>query len=91
MYQIGMDGPNDNLKMYKNLVLERRGSPDCPDVLDMGTCGLHTLYNAFKCGEKATDWELDRLLKASWKLFHETPARIADFMSLTECKEFPPD
>ena len=89
MRQIGMDGPNVNLKMYKNLVLERRGSPDCPDLLDMGTCGLHTVHDAFKCGKKATDWKLDRTLKAFWKLFHDTPSQRADFMSLTECEEFP--
>ena len=91
MSQVGMDGPNVTKKMYKDLVAERKGDADRPDLLDLGTCGLHTVHNALQCGEKATDWNLDKTLKAFWRLFHETPARRADFVALTGCTEFPPE
>ena len=31
-------------------------------LIDLGTCGLHTANNAFKHGEKASDWQLKKLM-----------------------------
>ena len=36
-------------------------NPDGPDLIDIGTCGLHILHSAYGTAKKATDWNLDKL------------------------------
>ncbi|XP_047678989.1 uncharacterized protein LOC113639434 isoform X2 [Tachysurus fulvidraco] len=43
------------------------------ELICVGSCGLHTLHNAFKCGFSA--WQLDKLLKAMHTLFLNVSAR----------------
>ncbi len=47
-----MDGPNVNLKLHalmdEELCSETEGAPA---LLSVGSCGLHTVHNAFKAGE----------------------------------------
>ena len=33
------------------------------------------MHVAFQTGIKATNWEVEKLLKAMFKLFHDSPAR----------------
>ena len=40
-------------------------------------------YNAFKHGEKASSWDVKKLLSAMYKIFHESPFRRADYEKLT--------
>ena len=53
----------------------------------VGSCGLHTLHNSFKCG--FTVWQLDKLLRAIHTLFHNTPARREDYITVTKSSVFP--
>ena len=53
----------------------------------VGSCGLHTLHNSFKCG--FTVWQLDKLLRAMHTLFHNTPARREDYITVTKSSVFP--
>ncbi|XP_056151046.1 uncharacterized protein LOC130125494 [Lampris incognitus] len=53
----------------------------------MGSCGLHTLHNTFKCDFSM--WQLDRLLKAVHTLFHNVPARREDYTAVAESTVFP--
>ena len=39
-----------------------------PQIMEVGSCGLHVVHGAFKAGVKATGWELEKILKAMWKL-----------------------
>ena len=48
------------------------------------TCGLHTAYNAFKHGEKASDCQLKKLKTSMSKVFHEAPGRRANCRTVTE-------
>ena len=52
-------------------------------MLDIGTCGLHLVHNAFQHGEKASNWNVKKHLSAMSKIFHESPPRRADFEKLT--------
>ena len=52
-----------------------------------GTCGLHTLRNAFSHGAKANSWKLKELLSAMYKIFDENPSRQADYESLTSATD----
>ena len=38
---------------------------------------------------KQTNWGIDLLLKSLHSLFNETPARIEDYMKITESEVFP--
>lgn len=56
-------------------------------LICVGSCGLHTLHNAFKCGFGV--WQLDKLLRAIHTLFHNVPARRDDFVTVTSSSVFP--
>ena len=78
--QLSMDGPNVNLKLFRDFIADRKiNNPDAPDVLDIGSCGLHVVHGAFKTGVTATGWKLDQLLRSLWYLFDGSPARRADY------------
>ena len=50
----------------------------------IGTCGLHTLHNSMKHGEKASGWNVNKLLTSLYKIFDESPSRRADYETLTQ-------
>ncbi|XP_048038404.1 uncharacterized protein LOC125263457 [Megalobrama amblycephala] len=56
-------------------------------LVNVGSCGLHTLHNALKAG--FTMWQMDKLLRALYYLFHNVPARREDFTALTGSYTFP--
>lgn len=51
-----MDSPIGNFKLLKDLSEEIRQTREDPefDFLNIGSCGLHTVHNAFKAGIKNT-------------------------------------
>ncbi|RUS83573.1 hypothetical protein EGW08_008679 [Elysia chlorotica] len=59
------------------------------NLVNIGTCGLHVLHNAFKDGMKATKWEIQSLLKFAFYLFQESPARREDFFNITSSRLMP--
>ena len=58
-------------------------------MIDMGTCRLHVVHGAFKCGIESTDCNIKETLKGSHQLLHDTPARQADYVSVTQSSEYP--
>ncbi|KAH7978848.1 hypothetical protein HPB49_006976 [Dermacentor silvarum] len=58
--QISMDGPNVNLKFFKNMQVHLRENHQVQCV-DLGTCGLHTIHNAYRAGVGASKWGIDVL------------------------------
>lgn len=61
--------------------------PSGVQLVSVGSCGLHTLHNAFKCG--FTAWQLDKLLRAMHTLFYNVPARREDYITVTKSSLFP--
>ena len=47
LVQLSMDGPSVNVKLLQ-VVQDDRNDKGLPDLLDIGTCGLHTLHGTFK-------------------------------------------
>ena len=47
------------------------------------------MHSAFKCGIESTDWNIKETLKGSHQLLHDTPARRADYASVTQSSEYP--
>ena len=88
LIQIGMDDPNVNLKLLKTIQTERSENEQ-HQVIDLGSCGLHTIHNSFKTGAQSTDWELKKTLKGSYQVFHDTHARREDFVTVTNTDRYP--
>lgn len=61
--------------------------PSGVQLVCVGSCGLNTLHNAFKCG--FTAWQPDKLLRAMHTLFHNVPARREDNITVTKSSVFP--
>ena len=74
MLQLSMDGPNTNWKVFE-LLFSYRNEKEWSNLLNLGSCGLHIVHGAFQTGIKATNWEVEKVLKAMFKLFHDSPAR----------------
>ncbi|CAN8021727.1 unnamed protein product [Ixodes persulcatus] len=86
--QLSMDGPNVNLKCFRGMqeYLRRNHQVQC---LDLGTCGLHTIHNAYRAGLVASKWGLENLLSSLNAIFHDAPARREDFSTVTGQTTFP--
>ncbi|XP_056262502.1 uncharacterized protein LOC130188267 isoform X3 [Pseudoliparis swirei] len=87
MISISMDGPNVNWKFLSMLQQEHAEAFGSAQLIVVGSCGLHTLHNAFKCGFSV--WQLEKVLRAIHTLFHNSPARREDFCTLTKTSVFP--
>ncbi|KAK0151781.1 hypothetical protein N1851_006845 [Merluccius polli] len=82
LIQISMDGPNVNWKVFD--ILQKSVQKDVGKLLvNIGSCGLHTLHNAFRDGCKSTGWEVEHALSSIYWLFHDCPARHEDFVTAT--------
>ncbi|PIK52261.1 hypothetical protein BSL78_10820 [Apostichopus japonicus] len=88
IFQISMDGPNVNWRFYKDFCEEMSKDFDCQS-LNIGSCGLHILNNAFKAGGEASSWGIEQLFSSAHWLFHDTPARREDFQKITGNTKFP--
>ena len=62
---------------------------DYPKIIAIGSCSLHVLHGTFKSGVEATDWLLNEILKAMWKIFDDSPARRDTYIKICEVDEFP--
>lgn len=82
-----MDGPNVNWKFFELFQQEHAEQYGGAQLVSVGSCGLHTLHNAFKCGFSM--WQLDKLLRAMHTLFHNVPARREDYSAVTKSNVFP--
>ena len=51
LFQVSSDGPNVNL-LFPKVLREKCKDEELGQLIDLGTCGLHSAHNAFKHGEK---------------------------------------
>ncbi|KAL3205778.1 hypothetical protein MRX96_052930 [Rhipicephalus microplus] len=86
--QLSMDGPNVNLKCFRGMQ-EYQQQNHQVQCLDLGTCGLHTIHNAYRAGGVASKWGLENLLSSLSAIFHDAPARREDFSTVTGQVTFP--
>ncbi|XP_028309552.1 uncharacterized protein LOC114467421 isoform X1 [Gouania willdenowi] len=87
LVSISMDGPSVNWKLFDIFQKDQSEQYGGVQLICVGSCGLHTLHNAFKCGFSA--WQLDKLLRAMHTLFHNVPARREDYITITKSSVFP--
>ena len=88
MIQVSVDGLNTNQKFIKCLKRCRLEN-EHHQLIDIDSCGLHIVHRAFKTGTENTNWELKKVLKGTFTLLHDSPARRDGYVSLTRSNMFP--
>ena len=88
LIQISMDGPAVNWKFYEVLQQDRK-EKGYPQLINIGSCGLHTIHGGFKTGAEKTDWNLKGVMKAAFTILHDSPARREDYESVTGSQTYP--
>ena len=83
-----MDGPSVNLKFYKEIVPDRQENM-VHSLVDIGSCSLHIVHGSFKNGAEKTGWYLKALLKSSFQILRDTPARREDYEKVTGSNQYP--
>ena len=68
MIQVSMDGPNVNWKFY-DLLTEKLTHEHQTKLVNVGSCGLHTVHNSFKAGADATGLQLNAIKIIKIKCF----------------------
>ena len=89
MLQVSMDGPSVNWKFLAELREDRQVDPSMPQLIEIGSCGLHVIHGAFQLGAEATKWKIGQKLRAFWQLLHDSPARRDDYIRVTGSSTFP--
>lgn len=74
LIQLSMDGPNVNWKTF-SLAQRNIEQQTGRKLLNVGSCGLHTLHNSFRAGCASTNWEIGNALSSLKWLFKDVPAR----------------
>lgn len=83
LIQLSMDGPHVNWSLYDKLQCKIQ-EEHCISLLNVGSCGLHTLHNSFRNGYEASGWDnVVAFLEALYTLWKDCPARRADYEGLT--------
>ena len=88
MLQVSKIGPSVNWELYDELHkhLER---VELSSLINIGSFCLHIVHGALETCITATEWNLKGILKSIYTLLQDTPARQADYISITECDKFP--
>ena len=81
-----MDCPNDNLKLLEK-INEERTSNEFHCLISIGSCGLHTIHEAFRDGSEATEWSVKKTLTTY--VSHDSAARREVYQEVTVSNKFP--
>jgi hypothetical protein len=88
LIMLSSDGPN----VYKSLF--RRLDADCKTagsggLLDVGTCNLHKVHNAFGSALQSTSWETDAVIIDIYQWFKLSAARREDYKHVQKLLDVP--
>ena len=87
MFVLYMDGPNRDWSILEKL--RAHGYKfKLTQISEIASCGLYVVHWSLQTGVKATGWELDRFLKALWKLCDDFPARQDLYIYLNRSDKF---
>ena len=77
------DGPNVNKTIFQKMnVLILQDHPEFSGLIDLGSCTVHTIHNAFGKGMEQFGKEIDQLCMDLHSLFKYSAARWEDFKEL---------
>nr|XP_047134852.1 uncharacterized protein LOC124812369 [Hydra vulgaris] len=78
-----MDGPNVNWEVLK-MLNEHRQEKRYSDIFNMGSCSLHVVHGALQTAINSQKWELEKIFRAMYNLFKESPAKIDEYIRVCE-------
>ena len=67
LIQISLDGPSVNHKFLEEVSKKRKGDEQ-HQLINIGTCGLHTIHGAFKTGAKNVKLNIKQTSKGAWQV-----------------------
>lgn len=81
LLMLGSDGPNINKKVFRLMneelkITRRKG------LIDLGTCSIHSIHNAFLKGLNNFGSEVSELLVSIKYFFKDNPSRWSDFTNI---------
>jgi len=85
--QLSMDGPNVKWNVLE-LLQQERAKEERPEIVNIGSCGLHIVHGAFKTGIQTSERNIVKILKAIWQIFHDSLARRETYIRICESDEF---
>ena len=88
LIQLSMDGPSTNWCVLQ-LLNDDRVEKGYSQIINIGSCGLHVMHGAFKAVMEAAGWNVGKVLKSMWQLFHDSPARRETYARICESEIFP--
>ena len=68
-----------------DIAREERKDQNLKELLQIGTCGLHTVHGSLKHGGVASGWQIDKVLSAIYKILDVSPSRREDYEKV--CKD----
>ena len=71
MFQVSMDGPIVNLKFLEKLQEDRVENKQ-HELINIGSCGLHTIHGAFKTGAETSSYKLEHQKNITWFISNTT-------------------
>ena len=89
LIQVSMDGRSVNWKFIDELSNDDAFGSDKSELLGIGSCGLHVVHGAFQTGHNAVNWNVNSTLRAFYRILKDSPARRADYSSVTGSTLFP--
>ena len=87
-FQVSIDEPIVNLKFLEKLKRDRLENEQ-HELINIGSCGLHTIHGAFKTGAESTSWNTRKTLHGSYQILHDSPARKDDFETIAASDIYP--
>ena len=83
MVTLVRDGPNVNKTMFNKMnELIQQDYPRFTGLIDLGSCTIHTVHNAFGKGIEQYGSEIDLLCKDLYTLFQHSAARCEDYVGV---------
>ena len=64
LIQVSSDSPNVNLS-FLEILGEKRRDENLTTLINLDTCGLHTVHNTLKHGEVTCGWKMKKLMSLS--------------------------
>lgn len=88
LISVSMDGPTVNWSFLQKLVSQRKQN-SLPEILNVGSCGLHIVHGAVQTGHRESAWNLNEVFGAAYYLFKNSPVRRSGFHEITLSTVFP--
>ena len=83
-----MDGPNVSKKFYEDFS-GKFGDENYHKPIDISSCSLHIVHDAFRAGAGHSERELKKFLKGGFPVFHNSPACQEEYESVTGSSLYP--